>query len=252
MEKLFSVNAEKHSIRCKLYCDTPKDVETVIVFGHGFGGHMGNKAAERFAGRVLEKNKHIAAVTFNWPCHGEDIKKKLTLDDCSAYLRLVLAHVRERWEVQNLYGYATSFGGYLFLRYIAEEGNPFRKLALRCPAVNMYGVVVSALLSEDGLEKLEKGKNVSVGFDRKIEISPGFLEELRRSDIRDKDYLEYADDILILHGAKDEIIPIDEVRRFADDNLIEFVPVEAADHRFTDPKIMGDANARIIAFLGLR
>ena len=71
--KYFCINAEKHSIHCKIYLDDPKAIGTVVVFGHGFGGHKDNRAAEKFAARVLEKNKGAAVITFNWPCHGDDV-----------------------------------------------------------------------------------------------------------------------------------------------------------------------------------
>jgi len=42
------------------------------------------------------------------------------------------------------------------------------------------------------------------------------------------------------------------VEAFAWDNLLEFVPVEDADHRFCDPAKMDAANAQIINWFGLR
>lgn len=251
-EKYFTVNAEKQSIRCKLYCDSPKDMETMILFGHGFGGHMDNKAAARLADRVLRKNKNAAVMTFNWPCHGEDVKKKLVLDDCSAYLRLLLDYIRERWDVQNLYGNATSFGGYLFLRYIAQEGNPFRRIALRCPAVNMYEALTNTIMSESDREGVRKGKKALVGFDRKIEITSAFLDALQADDVMQYSYTPFADDILILHGTEDEIIPFRVSEAFAEKNRIRFIPFEGADHRFLDPRKMDAAIAQITDFFGLK
>ena len=252
MDKYFSVSEDKYNIRCKLYCDDPHAINRLILFGHGFGGHKDNGAAERFARRVLSKNKGTATVTFNWPCHGDDIRKKLRLDDCLAYLRLLVRYLREQYSPVILDACATSFGGYLFLKYIAEEGASFRKTALRCPAVDMYSVLTKAIMSEDDLDRIAKGKSVSVGFDRKIEVDPVFLEELRRNDITKIDFLAHADDILIVHGTKDEIIPFADVKAFAEDNLIDFIPVEDADHRFRDPRKMDYAIAKIIEFLDLK
>ena len=63
MEKYYSVNAEGCSIRCKLYAADAAP-ERVILYGHGFGGHKDNKAAEHFAARLLEKNRSAALLTF--------------------------------------------------------------------------------------------------------------------------------------------------------------------------------------------
>ena len=252
MEKYYHINREGRSICCKLYCSDPGGVRQVILYGHGFGGHKDNRAAEKFAHRVLEKNKGVAIVTFDWPCHGDDVRKLLRLEDCADYLRLMLEDLQTRFAPEAVLGYATSFGGYLFLKYLSEEGNPFRRLALRCPAVPMYRVLTQAIMTEDLTARLEKGKPVLVGFDRKIAVDRAFLESLQAQDIAGRDYLPYADDLLILHGTEDEIVPIDAVRHFAEENVIEFIPVERADHRFQNPAAMELATNRILDFFGLR
>ena len=251
MHRYFEINEKGHNIRCKVYCQDLKTVTRVVVFGHGFGGHKDNGAAETFAQRMISKHKGTAMITFNWPSHGDDVKKKICLADCMTYLELVLAHVRQQFRTDVVYGYATSFGGYLFLKYIAQYGNPFRKVALRCPAVNMYDVITAAIMTAEDLEKLQKGKDIPVGFDRKIMIGTAFLEELRNQNIQTLDYLDYAEDILILHGTADEIVPFAAANTFAENNLMEFIPVEGADHRFRDPKKMDLAIKQILEFFAL-
>ena len=251
MEKHFDINRSGCSIRSKLYANKPRMIRQIVIFGHGFGGHRDNKAAERFAVKLLAKHKDAGFITFDWPGHGDDGRKNLTLSDCDLYLRLVIEYAKEELGAEEIYGYATSFGGYLFLKYIAEHGNPFRRLALRCPAVNMYESLCSRIMTGGNMENIEKGKPALVGFDRKIRITKEFLEELREADIRKNEYYDYADDILIVHGTKDEIIPFEDSRRFAEDNVIEFIPAENADHRFIDPKIMDLAIHTMIEFLDL-
>ena len=152
----------------------------------------------------------------------------------------------------TLYAYATSFGGYLFLKYISENENPFRSLAFRCPAVNMYDVITGAIMQEEDLAKVEKGKDILVGFDRKIKISRNFLQEVKAADITLRDFSDFCGEILILQGTKDEIVPFAAVEAFADRNLLDFEAVENADHRFIDPKIMERAIIRIADFFDLR
>lgn len=249
MERYFEVNEKGHNIRCKLYCNDLRSIRKIVVFGHGFGGHKDNGAAEKFAQRMLSKYKGTALVTFNWPSHGDDVKKKISLADCSDYLELVVSYLKRKYETEELYAYATSFGGYLTLKYIAERGNPFRKVALRCPAVNMYEVLTRAIMASEELEALQKGRDVPVGFDRKILVTPQFLEELREKDIRKWDYLEFAEEILILHGTEDEIVPFEAAREFSEEQLIEFIPVEGADHRFRSQKAMDQAIKLILDFI---
>ena len=252
MDKYFHINADKTSICCKLYREDNAPPESLILFGHGFGGHKDNRAAERFARRVMSKNRGAALLTFDWPAHGDDVRKTLVLEDCGLYLRRVLDYIRSELRPVRLLGYATSCGGYLMLRQIAMEGNPFSKLALRCPVISMYDVMTKAILREEELARLEKGKPVPVGFDRKVTIDRRFLEDVRSCGLMEMDFLPFADDLLIVHGTQDEIVPFETARVFAEENVIEFVPVEGADHRFQDPKKMDQATAVIVPFLGLK
>lgn len=252
MEKYFYVNSEGCSISCKIYTDDSPDIKKVILFGHGFGGHKDNKAAEKLARHVLSKNKSTAIIVFNWPCHGDDVRKSLRLDDCGMYLERMIAYINERYSSPEIYGCATSFGGYLFLKYISENGSPFKKLALRCPAVGMYAVIAERVLTADDLNKIEKGKPVLAGFDRKIRIDKPFVDSLKEADITKCDFTDFLDDILIIHGTEDEIVPFEASMQFADDNLIEFIPAEGADHRFTDPIKMDQAIKQIAAFFGMK
>ncbi len=248
INKYFEINRNGLNIRCKVYFEKGETIRYAVITGHGFGGHKDNMAMARFAEHVLKKHKDAAIIAFNWPCHGDDVKKKLTLDDCGAYLGLVIGDAREKFPEAALYGYATSFGGYLFLKYIHDHGSPFEKTALRCPAVWMYDVLTRTIMKSDEMDRLMKGKDVPVGFDRKIMVSQAFLEELRSNDIRDYDYLDYAENMLILHGTKDEVVPFADSQAFADNNLIEFIPIENADHRFQSQKLMDEAIKQIQLF----
>ena len=248
MERNFEINEKGHNIRCKLYYNKLPEIKKVVIFCHGFAGHKDNSAAEKFAERILSKYKGIAVLVFNWPCHGDDVKKKLLLSDCDTYLDLVIAYVKKQYNTENIYAYATSFGGYVVLKYIAKYGNPFVKIALRCPAVSMYDVLLNTVIKPDEYEILQKGKNVPVGFDRKIEVNPQFLTDLQNADIQKNSFLDYADDILILHGTKDEVVPLETVQKFSEDQVIELIPVENADHRFQNQACMEFATKAVLSF----
>lgn len=251
MNKYFEINNHGHNIRCKMYANDYTNINKIVVFFTGFAGHKDNGVAEKFAGRIMSKYKSTALITFNWPSHGDDVKKKIALSDSIEYVDLVIDYIKNVLNVQNIYAYATSFGGYMVLRYISEYGNPFVKIALRCPAVNMYEVITNSIMRNDQLDMISKGKSAMVGFDRKIEVSPQFLEDLKREDIRNIDYIDFADDILIMHGTKDEVVPFEAANKFSEDNVIEFITIENADHRFRDASLMEIATKAIINFFEL-
>lgn len=251
MIKYFDINDRGHSIRCKLFCNDQRSIDDVILCGHGFAGHKDNKSTERFAETVLSKYKTVAVLTFDWPAHGKDVKKRLLLSDCDEYITVILDYITSEMNVKKLQGYANSFGGYMFLKYIHDHGNPFSKLALRSPAITIYESVMNKIIDADGMELISKGKDAAVGFDRKTNINKQFLDELKDSDVRKYEYLDEFEKIMVIHGTADEMIDFDAVKSFADDNLMEFIPVEGADHRFQNYAAMGNAIRDIITFLEL-
>lgn len=244
------INENGCSIHCKIYYNDLHAVKRVVICLHGFTGHMDNKAVERFADCVLKRNKDVAVLIYNAPCHGDDVKKKLSLADCDTYITLVTEYAKKRFKTEELFVYANSFGGYQFLKYLSEHGNPYRKLALRCPAVNMFDTLTGNLMPQSDKKALERNKPILVGFDRKIKITRSFVDELREADISSRDFSSFAENILILHGTKDEIVSFDFVRDFAAKNGIAFIPVENADHRFVDPLKMDLAIKTMEKFFG--
>jgi alpha-beta hydrolase superfamily lysophospholipase len=252
MYKYFNINEQGHSVHCKIYSSGTMPAEKAIIFCTGFAGHKDNMAAQRFSEKLLSKRKDVSVVVFNWPAHGDDVKKTLMLEDCNVYLQLVIKTLKTNYNIQEMYSYATSFGGYLVLKYISENGNPFRKIALRCPAVDMCDVLTNSVIKTDEYDRIMKGKKVQVGFDRKIIVTRDLLEALKTNDIRQRDYLDFADDILIMHGTADEVVPFNSAREFAENNVIEFIPVEGADHRFVNPVHMSLANKYTLQFFDMQ
>lgn len=251
MHKYYEINEKGNNIRCKVYFRERPEARRAVLYCTGFAGHRDNGAAEKFAEYEFSKYKDVIVIVFNWPSHGDDVKKKLNLEDCSTYLELVIEDMKTRFGVTEMYSYATSFGGYLILKYISEHGNPFHKISLRCPAVYMYDVLTRFIMKNDEYDRIMKGKDVQAGFDRKIIVTRALLDELQANDIRERDFLEYADDILILHGTKDEVVPFESCREFAENNVIELIPVENADHRFQNTACMSLANKQTLQFFGL-
>ena len=250
MEKLFDINELGYSVRCKLFYD--KDIhaiDKVVIATHGFGGFKDNKSVEKFAERIDTKYKGFGVITFDWPCHGQDARKKLLISECQTYLKLVIDYALKHLKAKALYNYSVSFGGFNTLKYIADNGNPFERIALRSTSVKLYDIMASTI-SEDDHKKLSRGKEVLAGRDRKMKISKEFLDSLKTIDeeIAGFDYIDYAESILMIHGTLDDSVPIENAKEFSDKNIIELVEVEKADHRFSDPKRMNFAIQKIIDF----
>ncbi len=245
-----TINQRGCSIRCKLFYEKLNDIHQAVLFTHGFGGHKETKAAERFAEAAITKHKGTLVMSFDLPCHGEDARTKLKLEDCGEYIALCSKYLAGLAGSENVSVCATSFGAFLILKYIVEYGNPFHRISCRSPAVDMYHVITKNVMTEENRKDISQGKDTMVGFDRKIKISPEFLHELEMADITKLSFIDYCDKIQIIHGKKDEIVPFDTVSSFAENNLIEeFVAFEKADHRFIDHRMMSEAISRMVKFL---
>lgn len=251
MEKHLDINREGYSVRCRFFMNdkdkSRREFDHVVIVTHGFGSSKDTAGTAHFADHLINKFKDFAVIAFDWPCHGQDARKKLSVEECLTYLEIVTNFAKEELKAKDVFNYSTSLGGYLTLRYLIEKGNPFRKIALRCPAINIYETLLSTL-SDDEKRKLEKGKEIQMGFERKMKIDKSFFDDLKAFDVKDHEYFDFADDILILHGTKDAMVPIEDSRKFADDNVIEFIPVEGADHPFRNPDHMALAIHKIIEF----
>ena len=251
MHQYFEINQNENNICCKIYCQNKKDIKRIVIFCHGFVANKDYDAAEIFANQLLLKYEDAAVVSFDWPCHGDDEKKNLCLGDCNSYLNQVISWLKQEFQTEELYVYGASFGSYLTLKYISENGNPFRKIALCCPAVNMYDVLTKVIMTSDDFEKLEIVEAVPVGFDYKVPVGYAFLDELKKNGVQGMNYVDYAKNILIIHGTSDEIVPFDVVHAFAKNNSINFVPIADADHRFLDADKMEQVVQNILEFYEL-
>jgi len=236
MERDFEINQQGHNIRCRIYFNQMPSIKRIIVFCHGFGGNKDNASARKIAERALSKYKDIALVSFNWPGHGNDVKKKIVMDDCMDYLDIVISYCKNQLHAEKLYNSSVSFGAFMVLKYIREKGNPFEKIVLRSAAISMGEALTNRILKNGDLEKLNKGKDVSAGFDKAIMIDKNFMDEIEKANPLNYEFIEFAEDILMIHGTADDLILKESVEKFADDNIIELVMVEGADHRFHDPK----------------
>jgi len=246
--RYFDINADGYSVRCKLFVgDRERTHDRVVICTHGFGGSKDLPSIQHFAEKFLGKDRHAAVIAFDWPCHGKDARKKLVLDECLAYLGLAVSYAREELGAQKVYNYSVSFGAWLTLAYLHRFGSPFARIALRSTGIRMADHMHDNVTADD-LPKLERGKEVEVGFDRKMKIDQGLLDDLAANDIRRFEYFDWADDMVMIHGSEDAFIPLAEARAFAEDNVIELVEVTGSDHAFRNPHYMDQAIHTVVEF----
>lgn len=250
-ERYFTFTDDDLSISCKSFLPVSGKIENVVIAGHGFAGHKDSRAIRTFANILLGCNPSCMVLAFDLPGHGNDTGTPLRLVNCDRYITALRKYVGQKYPGAKLYYYATSFGGYLALKYAWEHDMPFEKMVLRCPAVHMSEILNRKVISEDMRKSLnEKGFCLS-GFDILVRVDEEYLDELESFSVEKSDYSAMADKLLIIQGTEDELVDYDRVEDFCGKNNIRCILSEGADHRFVDSEKMKDAIYKTIDFMGL-
>jgi len=228
------------------------NADNVVICCHGFAGSKDSPSILTLAEHLSTQYKYTIVLSFDWPCHGEDVSEELTLERCDAYLTKVIDFARKCSPQANLYANGTSFGGYLLLKYISDHGNPFTKIVLRSSAVTMHDVLVNTIMNANDRKAIANGEVVKTGFDIKIPVTASFVDSLADADIRKNDYQNFRSDILMIHGASDEIVPYSAAVDFAEKQGITLHTVTGADHRFSEQNHKENAITRACGFFDLK
>ncbi len=210
-------------------CERPM---AVLLCLHGFAGDKYSTVIEAVAERF---SAHMQVLTFDWPAHGDSKAdpSMLTVDRCLEDLDTMIGYINEHYPGLPLYAFATSFGGYLLLKYHAREPEVFDRIILRSPALDMPEVV-RHFMDDETYKAWEKGGTVDFGLERPLPLTIEFLRELRRHGAALGSIAD-SERFMIIQGDKDDVVSPDLARRFARQNGIAICMVEGADHRYKNP-----------------
>lgn len=210
----------------------PTGAEIIIVAMHGFAGDKESSCISRLEQVVTRKG--IGLVKFDWPAHGESETNgfHLTIDNCLSDLETVIAHVKEEHPTSRLLAFATSFGGYLTLLYHDIHPDTFEYIILRSPAIQMGHVISAAILTEAEKKELSEKGFVRVGYERIMEVTSDFVADLQTHDILKIYQNRKCENISIIHGTADDLVPFINSEEFAKEHCCKLFPVDGADHRY--------------------
>ena len=214
---------------------------------HGFAGDKYSTVIEAVAKDRCRAG--FRCVTFDWPGHGDSTadSSMLTIENCLADLDAVVKHLRPAAAAvpsgstpAPLFCFATSFGGYLAMLDYRRHPEHFDRILLRSPALRM-GKVLRSFLEEDHMRRFQGGEALNFGFDRPLFLHYDFLTDL---ELPDHDAFRPLDGIgcgpasaliAIIHGDADDVVPVTDSLRFAEDNHLPIRIVKGADHRYKKP-----------------
>ncbi|MBO6137971.1 MAG: alpha/beta fold hydrolase [Lachnospiraceae bacterium] len=204
----------------------------IILCLHGFTGSKHSPTIEKLHG--VMKNKRIGTFAFDWPGHGRSDApfSALTVENCMQDMDTVYKYIHEKYGVP-IWCFATSLGGYLAMNYHLRHPEAFEKLLLRSPALKM-AEVMKAAMSEDRFARLMKGEKVDFGHDQPLLLTKDYYDDLCAHDIFDE-APPYPEKILIIHGDKDETVPIHYSEDYAGKNGIALHILKDAGHEYDNP-----------------
>ena len=223
--------------------------QAVLLCLHGFAGDKYSSVIQALADEMSPRS--VRVVTFDWPGHGSSPVDgaSLTVENCMSDLNSVIRNIRLSVldDSTPIFLFATSFGGFLGLNYIARYPDVFSKVVLRSPALNMPDTYRS-FLSEEDIHSLETGGVVNMGFDRELLLGSTFCEDLCQHRI-EPDMFPTGIPGMIIQGDMDDVVsPLDSVD-FAERNSLRLHMINGADHRYKKPGNLDEIMDITVRFL---
>lgn len=231
MERRFVLRENGLRIPCVLEEPEACSVRRCIIGVHGFCGSKDSKILEDIA----EEMGLFGAATlrFDFPAHGDSpvTDWELSLKGCQETLETVVRWAKKAYPFVDMGIFATGFGAFVTLvalddlRLIKED----LKLVLQTPDLSMSHTLLHMLSMTE--EAFQKAGRVVIGATAKraVEVPYSFYEELQGQMV----YYNHEMPMLLLHGERDELIPLsylEPFRRFNPQSKLVVIP--GADHQF--------------------
>lgn len=222
------------NLSTKIYFPDKKP-DKIVIGVHGFSGDKESSVLIAL-GKALTA-QGVALVTFDLPCHGENISSSpLRLSDCVNSLGYIFKYVRETYKDVPISLFATSFGAYLSLLYLNEYHESLDKIILRAPAIYMEKVLSDVLLPFNNLSADKLNSPVPFGYGKTFLLDSEFLNELANNNLENTKTINNF--LYILQGKQDDIVNPDDNSKFFNKfypNQHKIIYFKNADHRFKNP-----------------
>ena len=232
MERYFTLSDGPLRIPCKIYEPDFGAPRRCILGVHGFG-----TGKDTHVMSALSEEMSIfgaAMICFDFPAHGESPLESdaLTLNNCIDTLLYTAQWAHNRYPDLDFCVFASGFGAYVTLVALEqlEERVGKVKLVLQTPNLRMSDTLLGMVrMSADQLKEVNC---VTLPAARKFDVTYDFYEQVNNNTA----LTAYDSPMLLLHGERDEYLPIEDMlnfRRINDDCKLVVIP--DADHQFQTP-----------------
>ncbi len=223
------------------------DEKKAVLITHGFGSAKEGTTAQALL-EFLPRHG-VAALALDLPGHGESPCGILRLAACLDDIAAAETYLRQRLPEAELTYFSSSFGAYLNLLYLSSRPHTGVRSFLRCPAVDMPEQFLSWITPEQRRQMEREGRFYMNEDDpRPVAIVQGFCDDLAGHDVF-RLFRPDGTKLAMLHGDRDETIPLADVQRFAAQFSIPLTVAPGQDHRFQGPGGMELVLSSFLAFL---
>ena len=232
MERYFMLSQGPLRIPCKIYEPDFGAPRRCVLGVHGFGAGKDTHVLS-----ALSEEMSIfgaAMVCFDFPAHGENPLQSdaLTLNNCVDTLLNAAQWAHNRYPDIDFCLFASGFGAYVTLVALErlEELVGKVKLVLQTPNLRMSDTLLGMVRMS--AEQLKEVGCVTLPAQRQFDITYDFYKQVREHTA----LTTYDSPMLLLHGERDEYLPIGDMLNFRRINeQCKLVIIPGADHQFLTP-----------------
>ena len=229
METTIFIPHGEHHIPCRISEPDYGDIRRVVLGVHGLGGSKDDAIQVGIAEEMILFRS--VSVRFDFPSHSENTQE-LSLENCMQTLLTMAEYIRRRYDqIEDLCIFASGFGAYVTLLCLQDmlEMPGKIKLVVQTPSLRMHEALLGMIhMSRETLRALDC---YHAPKKRPSQITYAFYEELRSHNALEA----YPIPMLILHGEKDNYIPMEDIQNFHRINeKSELAIIPGTTHRFLE------------------
>ena len=229
METYCEIKTDEGILRGMFHRPDLKKFPVVIMF-HGFtASRLGPRFAFVRLARQLEK-LGIGSIRFDFLGSGEsdgDFKDMTYMKECKQAM-YIIEDIKKLDEVSEIYLLGHSMGGAIAGNMAALFPDLIKKCCLWAPAFCMPDILAH-------LKQNPAMQPIDDFYDCKgLKLSLSFVEEMMNLDMY-KHIEDYKNDLMIIHGTKDETVPFESSKRYLvqyQREDLHFVEIENGSHNF--------------------
>lgn len=251
MQKAVEICSRSLTLRGMLHI--PENITGKIPVVMIFHGFTGNKMEPHFIfvklSRLLEK-KGVASVRFDFGGSGEsdgdfvDMTLSKELEDAKAILKFV--KTLDFVDQDRIAAVGLSMGGVVASMLASDHKADIKTLCLWAPAGNMKEIRPKGK-SEAEVQEVYRTGFIDIGG---LALGVDFINDLNSLDLYAK-ASAYDKKVLLLHGNKDETVPLSASRQYQEiyGNRAELHIIEGGDHTFDQLKQENEVLNLTVGFL---